>query len=143
MTEVFLDTSYVIAYVSVRDEFHEQAIAFSKQLDNPETRIVTTQAVVVEIANALSKINYRQAAIAFFEALETSSNIELVTFTQSLFDRAFQLYKNRLDKEWGLTDCMSFVVMSDRGITDSLTTDKHFSQAGFRILLRNEGENNG
>ncbi|MFM6264927.1 MAG: PIN domain-containing protein, partial [Dolichospermum sp.] len=42
----------------------------------------------------------------------------------------------REDKEWGLVDCISFIVMQDRGISDALTTDIHFQQAGFRALLR-------
>jgi uncharacterized protein len=143
MTEVFLDTSYAVAYFSTRDEFHAKALELSKRLDNSDTRLVTTQAVMIEIANALSKAAYRQAAIIFLEALETSPSVDIVAISQDLFDKAFQLYKSRLDKEWGLTDCMSFVVMSERKITDALTTDRHFSQAGFSVLLRGEGGNNG
>jgi uncharacterized protein len=143
MAEVFLDTAYAVAYFSTRDEFHAKALELSKRLDNPDTRLVTTQAVMIEIANALSKAAYRQAAIIFLEALENSPNVAIITINQNLFDRAFQFYKDRLDKEWGLTDCLSFVVMTERGMTDALTTDKHFFQAGFRVLLRDEGGNNG
>lgn len=143
MAEIFLDTAYAVAYFSTRDEFHAKALELSKRLDNPETRLVTTQAVMIEIANALSKAAYRQAATIFLEALETSPSVDIVAISQDLFDRAFQLYKSRFDKEWGLTDCMSFVVMTERKITNALTTDKHFSQAGFNVLLRDEGGSNG
>ena len=63
-------------------------------------------------------------------------SVEIVPTSEELYQRAFQLYQSRADKEWGLTDCVSFVVMQDRGLSDALTTDKHFEQAGFRALLR-------
>ncbi|KAF5428591.1 hypothetical protein C5S39_11130 [Candidatus Methanophagaceae archaeon] len=50
--------------------------------------------------------------------------------------RAIDFYRDREDKEWGLTDCISFIVMGDQGLTDALTADEHFEQAGFRALLR-------
>ena len=69
-------------------------------------------------------------------SVRANRNIEIVTVTELLFDRAVQLYTARSDKEWGLTDCVSFVVMQDRGITEALAADQHFVQAGFRALLR-------
>jgi hypothetical protein len=68
--------------------------------------------------------------------LEADPNVEIVAMTDDLYDRAFQLYRNRPDKEWGLTDCVSFIVMQDRGLTAALTPDKHIQQAGYRTLLR-------
>lgn len=100
------------------------------------TRLITTNAVVLEIGNALSKLRYRQAAISLIEAMEEDVLIEIVPASEELYRRAFQLYKGRLDKEWGLTDCLSFVIMRDRNLTDALTADEHFQQAGFRALLR-------
>lgn len=55
--------------------------------------------------------------------------------SEELYQRAVQLYSDRDDKEWGLIDCMSFVVMGDQGLTDALTADTHFRQAGFNVLL--------
>jgi uncharacterized protein len=70
------------------------------------------------------------------EALEQDSNVEIIPLSEDLFARAFQLYRTRPDKEWGLIDCVSFTVMQERGLTAALTTDDHFRQAGFRVLLR-------
>ena len=56
--------------------------------------------------------------------------------SEELYARAFTLYRQRPDKEWGMVDCISFVVMQERGLTDALTTDEHFGQAGFRVLMR-------
>jgi predicted nucleic acid-binding protein len=74
--------------------------------------------------------------VSLLEALEADPRVEICPMSAELYSRAFQLYRQRPDKEWGLTDCISFIVMSDRGITEALTTDLHFRQMGFRVLLR-------
>jgi hypothetical protein len=73
------------------------------------------------------------------QALEADPSVELLPLSEELFARALQLYCSRPYKEWGLTDCASFVVMSERAITKALTADEHSEQSGFRALLR-EGE---
>jgi uncharacterized protein len=136
MIEVFLDTSFAIALSSVTDQNHLRAVKLANQIEIKRTRLVTTQAILLEIGNALSKQKYRAAAIQLLESLETDSSVEVVLLTNSLYRLAFNLFKQREDKEWGLVDCISFIVMQDRGITDELTADTHFQQAGFRALLR-------
>jgi uncharacterized protein len=136
MNEVFLDTSFAIALSSVTDQNHLQAVKLANQIEINKTRLVTTQAILLEIGNALSKQRYRAAAIQLLESLETDSSIEVVLLINSLYRSAFNLFKQRKDKEWGLVDCISFIVMQNRGITDALTADIHFQQAGFRALLR-------
>ena len=64
------------------------------------------------------------------------ASVQIIPLTENLFAKAFQFYARHLDKEWGLIDCVSFVVMQDRGIAEALTADRHFEQAGFRALLR-------
>jgi predicted nucleic acid-binding protein len=137
MIEVFLDTSFAIALSSVTDHNHVRAVQLANQLEANRTRLVTTQAILLEIGNALSKQKYRIAAIQILESLETDPNIEVILLTRDLYTEAFNLFKQREDKEWGLVDCISFIVMQNRGITDVLTADIHFHQAGFRALLRN------
>lgn len=136
MSEVFLDTSFAIALSSVTDQHHTRAIELANQFEDNKTRLVTTRAIVLEIGNALSRQRYRASAIQLLESLEQDPNVEIVLLTEELYTAAFDLFKRREDKEWGLVDCLSFIVMRDRGITDALTADKHFSQAGFRALLR-------
>ncbi|NJN38904.1 MAG: type II toxin-antitoxin system VapC family toxin [Acaryochloridaceae cyanobacterium CSU_3_4] len=136
MTEFFLDTSFAIALSSVTDQNHLQAVQLANQIETNKIPLVTTQAILLEIGNALSKQRYRAAAIELLESLETDSSVETVIVTNSLYQLAFNLFKQREDKEWGLVDCISFIVMQDRGIIDALTADTHFQQAGFRALLR-------
>ena len=136
MNELFLDTSFSIGLVSPRDQLHEKAIAWSEKIEDSRIPIVTTQAILLEIGNALSKSAFRQVGIGLLDNLENDSNTTIVSLTDKLYNKAFELFRNRSDKEWGLVDCISFVVMKERKITDALTSDEHFTQAGFRALLR-------
>ncbi|MFM6919364.1 MAG: type II toxin-antitoxin system VapC family toxin, partial [Dolichospermum sp.] len=128
--------SFAIALSSVTDQNHARAVELANQIETNRTLLVTTQAILLEIGNALSKQRYRASAIQLLESLETDPNVEVVLLTNSLYQVAFNLFNQREDKEWGLVDCISFIVMQDRGITDALTADTHFQQAGFRALLR-------
>jgi len=129
---IFIDTGYVLALVNTADKYHECAYATSLVVQPP---FITTEAVLTEIGNALSKIRWRMLGFATINDLRTDPDIEVVAVDAALFDRAIILYGSRSDKEWGLTDCISFVVMQERGLTHSLTTDRHFAQAGFQNAL--------
>ena len=136
MTEVFLDASYAIALSSVKDQYHQRAVTLSKKLEAERTHLLTTRAVIVEIGNALSKQKYRSAAIELLTSLKEDPMVEIVPLSEELFERAFSFYQARKDKEWGITDCISFVIMQDRGLTEVLTADEHFQQAGYTALLK-------
>ncbi len=135
LNEAFLDTAYAVALSAASDRYHATALALSEQMERDNTRIVTTSAVLMEIGNALSKLRYRPAEVALLDALEHDPSVEVVSLSDELFAHAFELYRARTDKEWGLIDCISFIVMRDRGLVAALTTDDHFRQAGFQVLL--------
>jgi hypothetical protein len=135
-TEAFLDTAFAIALSSSGDDLHRVALALADELETSPTRIVTTRAVLMEIGNALSKQRYRPAAVELLLSLENDPKVEIVPVSGDLYAQAFKLFSERTDKEWGLVDCVSFVVMRERGITDALTSDDHFRQAGFNALMR-------
>ncbi|MBA3920897.1 MAG: type II toxin-antitoxin system VapC family toxin [Nostocaceae cyanobacterium] len=132
--EVFLDTSYALALSVRNDNLHLRAIHLAELLEAAVTSLVTTQAVILEIGNSLSRQRYRQASVRLLNSLSTDPNIEIVPLSEQLYTQV-QLYCSRADKEWGLVDCVSFIVMQERGITQALTGDEHFQQAGFRALL--------
>jgi predicted nucleic acid-binding protein len=134
--EVFLDTAYAIALSSPTDLFHARAVQLADEVKATGVRLVTTRAVTLEIANALSKQRYREAAARLLDALEADGTVEIVPLSEPLYQRAWRLFRERPDKDWGLTDCVSFVVMKERGITDALTPDVHFQQANFQALMR-------
>ncbi|MGH7169240.1 MAG: type II toxin-antitoxin system VapC family toxin [Gemmataceae bacterium] len=129
----FLDTLFVIALINQRDQYHERAAELAARYEGE--RFLTTDAVLLEIGNALAK-KYRQEAVEAITHLLTSEDVEVVRLTAALFDESFALYKSHRDKEWGLIDCISFVVMRQNDIQEALTFDRHFVQAGIRALMR-------
>jgi predicted nucleic acid-binding protein len=134
---VFLDTAYVYALVNTRDEWHDAAVRWERRLAAEQRRLVTTEFVLVEIADGLAAVRFRAQAAAI-AAVQGSSLVQIVPASSQLFAAALELYRNRADKGWGLTDCSSFVVMDEQHLTEALTTDEHFRQAGFRPLLRED-----
>ncbi|MFH1288962.1 MAG: PIN domain-containing protein [bacterium] len=110
----------------------------AENLEVDGTELITTQAVILAIGNALAKLRYRKAAVELLTSLENDTNIKIIPLTDELYRRASKFYKERSDKEWGLTDCVSFVVMQDYKLTEALTADEHFEQAGFQAVLRKE-----
>ncbi len=104
--KVFLDTAYAIALSSEEDSLHELALRIADDLEEQQTGMVTTQAIMLEIGNALSKKRFRHAAVALLEALECDPKVEIVPFSQELYGKAFDLFRNRPDKDWGLIACL-------------------------------------
>lgn len=131
-TAVFLDTVHILALANPRDAYHAQAIEASERHAGP---YVTTGAILVEVADALCRRELREAAVRAIHDLRADADVECVAVEAALFDRGFELYRSRADKDWSLTDCISFVVMRERGIEAALTADAHFVQAGFTALL--------
>ncbi|MCH8312807.1 MAG: type II toxin-antitoxin system VapC family toxin, partial [Nitrospinae bacterium] len=76
--------------------------------------------------------------LEFFGKVEIikHENTEVMPQTSEMFESAFSLYKKRPDKEWQLTDCTSILIMEEFGLTEVLTGDDHFKQAGFSPLFR-------
>lgn len=135
MTKLFLDAAYAIALAAPTDQHHARARTLADWIEAAGVLLVTTRAVVLEIGNALSKRRYRAASVALLNALEHDPAVEVVPLSEMLYAQAVRLYSERPDKEWGLTDCISFTLMRERGLSDALTADDHFRQAGFRALL--------
>ena len=136
MRSLFLDTAYAVALAISADQYHERALALAASFKQERLRVVTTRAVLVEIGNALAQPSYRALSVTYLQSLERDPAVEVVPLTEELYQQAFTLYQMRTDKAWGLVDCISFVVMRERGITDALTADRHFEQAGFSAMLR-------
>lgn len=132
MTEYFVDTAFWIALIDTKDQYHQQAYDWSNRI---EGRLITTQAVLLETANTFSRPAWRQPAIALIEHLSNRQDITIVPFTEASWRAGWQLFCQRPDKSWSLTDCISFEVMHDKALEVALTSDLHFEQAGFRALL--------
>ena len=133
MTGYFADTHYYVALVSHDDVDHRRAIELSRRLPG---RMITTAWVLTELGDALSASPRRDTFLDLLQGLCANPTLTIVPPTQELFDRGIELYGRRRDKDWSLTDCISFVVMREQGITEALTGDHHFEQAGFHALLK-------
>jgi predicted nucleic acid-binding protein len=129
----FVDTGYWLALAVRSDALHEHAAALSARYRGPLT---TTEPVLLEVGDALARVPLRSFAARLLAEIRSDPRTEVVPLTPDLFERAVRLYTSRPDKEWGLTDCVSFVVMEERGIHEALAADQHFVQAGFCALLR-------
>jgi len=134
---ILLDTAFVLALLNRSDQDHAKAKELLPRV-RAAREIWTTEAILVEIGNGLSGISHRQAAFAFIKKCYATSNTHIVNVTSVILDRALNLYHDRKDKTWGVTDCISFIVMNDEHLTDAMTPDGDFQQAGFRALMRED-----
>jgi predicted nucleic acid-binding protein len=136
MKTVFADTGYWIALLDPQDTLHSKAINLSVTFT--QVQIVTSEMVLTEILNHFSKRGnfLRYAAANFIESLQENSAITIAPQTDSIFQQALILYKQRPDQAWSHTDCSSFCIMQQQNILEALAYDKHFEQAGFIALLR-------
>jgi predicted nucleic acid-binding protein len=132
MNVVFADSYYYLAFLNPRDAGHTAAIDFSKSFLG---RSVTTEWVLTEVADAMSGLEQRKLFLELLSLIRHQPGLEIVEASHDLFERGISLFEQRPDKAWSLTDCISFVVMQQRGITDALTADRHFLQAGYAALL--------
>jgi uncharacterized protein len=129
---IFLDSGYLIALIRKKDAFHATALKASELYAGP---FLTTDLILLELANSLSKPPYRKIVITVIEKIQTNINTQVVPFSVDGMSKAFSLFKNHQDKTWGLVDCFSFVVMKEKRIKQALTFDDHFRQAGFNTPL--------
>ena len=139
MTSVFLDTSGLIALVNTDGQWHRKAEMVWAELSGSGAGLITTSLVLIELADGLSRVHHRGLAVQLVDALERSSRVEIVPVDERLEKLGWQLFRVREDKDWGMTDCVSMSLMADRRIQDVFTADHHFEQAGFTILLREQG----
>jgi uncharacterized protein len=133
VTLLFADTFYFIALLNAADESHDAAESFATSDD---VQVLTTAWVLTELADGLAQTAGRTVFAPLLDDLRADSRVTFIEPAADLWQRGIELYHKREDKGWSLTDCISFVVMAERNITDALTGDHHFEQAGFRALLK-------
>lgn len=133
--KIFVDTSFFIALLNSRDTYHHPAVKWQEQLSKQMVQKITSDYILLELCDGLAKLNYRQVAVQIIELIEKDVSFKVIPTSSEITQAAWTLFKSRPDKEWGLTDCTSFVIMEKFAITSALTTDHHFKQAGFEALL--------
>jgi uncharacterized protein len=133
--KVFVDTAAWIALANADDELHSRAAQIMSGLLTQKARLVTTEFVLLEVADALAAPNLRSTTIQFINRLRQAPILRIISLSEDVMADGWTLYSQRLDKSWGLTDCTSFMVMLREQITQAFTSDRHFEQAGFTKLL--------
>jgi predicted nucleic acid-binding protein len=131
---IFVDTSYLIALVRPQDQLHKRALAWAERC----TSLLVTEHVLWEVYNSFSKAHLRSLAAIIVPKVLRSSEVEVAWASFDYFSQGRRLFEETSDKDWSLTDCISFLVMRERGIREALTFDHHFEQAGFVALLRHD-----
>ena len=132
MSTVFADTFYFLGLLNRSDESHSRCKRLAAEFDG---HLLSTDYVVLEVADALATPNHRVGTARFLRQLRATFSVRIIPASENLPSRALDLYEARPDKEWSLTDCTSFVVMQEHELTDAATGDRHFEQAGFKALL--------
>jgi predicted nucleic acid-binding protein len=127
---LFVDTGYIIALINENDHYHTQAFTLSEKYD--DHRLVTTDAVLLEVGNALSRLARKQASLIIHH-FQTADEVTLVPLNPTQFNTAMHWYDKHQDKTWGLVDCVSFAVMTEMQLSRVLAFDRHFVQAGFQL----------
>ena len=133
--QYFVDTGFLIALAAPRDQLHDQALSVAQRVREDEASLLITRAVLLELGAALSGLRHRATAADMLRAIEADPAVEIVALSDTLYSDALEMFAQHRDKEWSLTDCLSFVVMRARGLTEALAADHHFEQAGFTVLL--------
>jgi predicted nucleic acid-binding protein len=133
VSAVFADTSFYLALLRADDPAHERALAWYQQ---STPRIVTSEFIVLELGNACARAEDHADFLTVVEGMHASPWMIVVPLSTELLNRGLGMMKGRLDKDWSLTDCISFVVMEEKRIEEALTADRHFEQAGFKALLK-------
>lgn len=130
-----LDTGYLIAIADRRDQLHRRAVHWAGVI---EGELILTEYVLVEAVNHFSSAIDRERAFRLLDWVQTDPQVEIVWAGHELFAAGVRLHRARGDKNWSLTDCISFHIMKERGVRQALAYDIHFEQAGFEPLLRRE-----
>ena len=132
MRTVFADTSFYIALLNRRDEHHRHAYQFAAE---HEGEFVTSAWVIEELADYLCDVPNRALFLSMYEDLRHDARVTIIPLSTELFDQGIALYAARPDKNWSLTDCISFSIMERLQLREAAATDHHFTQAGFVALL--------
>jgi predicted nucleic acid-binding protein len=133
LNRVFIDTSYLIALLLPDDAHHHAARRLQTEVVAP---LVTTEYVLVELGNSVVQRHLRDLTAAAIEAVHGDPSTVVIPASTQLLQDGLNLFARRPDKNWGLTDCISFVVMQREGVTEALTADRQVEQAGFKAPLR-------
>ena len=133
--DLLADTSFFIAATDESDRHHAEAVAWMRWTRQRDVRLVIHAGILLEIGDGFARSERRRIGIRILDALLSDPRAFVVMIGEGTLSEARELYRRHSDKEWGLTDCVSFALMEELGVESALTADRHFLQAGYRALL--------
>lgn len=133
--EVFVDTAALVALINKRDNLHIQAVSINQRLVLTGIKLITSMYIIDETVTEITGRVPHPNVIGFIDDIFASQIFEVLHVTEKHEKAAWNLYKERQDKLWSFTDCISFTIMNEREISEAFTSDHHFVQAGFNKLL--------
>jgi uncharacterized protein len=131
----FIDTSFIIALASRKDSNHKKALELSDFIKEKKIKLMISEFIILEMCNSFAKANLKKNAIEIVDSIYQDPNIEIIKLSDKYFQYGLDLFRKAEDKNWSLIDCISIEIIREKGIKNVLTTDKHFFQAGFNILI--------
>ncbi len=135
MTQVLTDTSYFVALYNHKDEFHKKVTEWAEIIETEGITCHITIPILFEVGDGFARLNRRERGMDLIQNILHGSNFIVHAFSKALCEKALDIYVRSRDKEWGLTDCYSFQLMTEQRLADALTSDPHFRQYGFNLLL--------
>ena len=133
MSVAFADTSFYLALLSPQDNWHTAALKLSASFRG---RVLTSEYVLFELGALMCRAPLRQLFLELIRDLESAPHVEIISASRQCFKEGLKMFASRSDKDWSLTDCVSFVLMQRHNIMGAFTSDHHFEQAGFQVLLK-------
>jgi predicted nucleic acid-binding protein len=135
MKQFFVDTSGWLALLNRTDALHTAATKIYRERFAAGWNVVMHDGILLEVGNGFASVRWRASVVSWKERLASSPQITVTPLTANLQEAGWRLYAARPDKDWGIVDCISFVLMREHGLSEALTADRHFEQAGFTKLL--------
>jgi predicted nucleic acid-binding protein len=134
-SDVFVDTSGLYAIVDKKDASYQAAKEEIGKVTANGQRLVVTDYVIDEAITLAKARSGARVALRILDLIEQSVGIRVERIDDGRFDEAKAFFRRHTDHAYSFTDCSSFVVMRELGLRQALTTDRHFSEAGFEALL--------
>ena len=136
MKAIFADTFYWIALLNSRDTWHLEVVKVSQEISN--SPLVISDGIIDELFAYSSKRGnlLRLKVSELYKIFRKDPNIQIISYSPQIRQKAIDLYEQRPDKGYSLVDCISMVIMKEMRISEVLTNDKHFAQEGFTILFK-------
>ena len=138
MNSIFVDTAALIALGNKKDAFHSLARQRQQELVKNQTRFISSDFVIAEFCNAFSRVKFRATAVQMVNGIYQSKAWTVIAINEDLMTKSLALFTQMQDKEWGLVDCSSIILARENQLDKIFTADKHFEQAGFEILLKQQ-----